>query len=554
MSAKKNPVILVMNGPNLNMLGKRKKQHYGSFTLEQVEIACKVKAESLGVECVFFQSNEEGALVSEIHKAMEYADGIVINAGAYTHYSYAILDAIELCGIPVVEVHISNIYKRESFRQTSVIHPVCVDQVYGLGMDSYLVGLEKLVKEHILSGKNGTAPEMGGIEDLEDLRNNLTRIDGELMDIYNRRMELSRQVGKYKQQSGTKAVYDAKREEEVIDMARQRADAEIQNQAQGLMKTVLRTSRERQYAILLPEDRSWEIGKQIRGAKDSLSFAEKVVYAGAQGSYSEMAAHKLFPTGDIRAIKTFSEAWEEVQEKRTDIAVLPAENTTVGTVDDVYGLLQAKDMFIVSAASVRIYHKLAVLPGTDIADIRTVVSHPQAISQCSEEIRRRGWGVQTTGNTAFAPREVALKGDPSVAAIASEEAALRGGLMILPVEISNSPFNQTRFVALSSQPVITPRANRISLFMHLSHSSGSLAAALEIFSDYGLNLCSIFSRPIPDTPWEYAFFLDFMAEKKCEEIVTPYTAAGEQNVLPALYQLVSEMPYVKFLGWYEDIG
>ena len=538
------PVILLMNGPNLNMLGKRSKKHYGSFTLEQVEIAFKVKAEALGVGCAFVQSNHEGELVSEIHKAMDYAAGIVINAGAHTHYSYAILDALELCGLPVMEVHISNIHQREPFRRVSVINNACVGQVYGLGMDSYLVGLEKLVKEHIFSKKEGFArlSQDTPSEELSELRTELTNIDGELMEIFNRRMAISERVGQYKKRNAGRTVYDAKREDEVIELACQRSDSELKGQVNGLMKTILRTSRERQYAILMPEDDAWEIGKKIRTAKDTLDFIGSVAYGGTHGSYSEMAAEKLFPNADKVAVPTFPEACARTEKKEVVAAVLPLENTTAGTVDDVYGLLQNKDMYIVAAGSVRVRHKLSVVPGTKLSDVKTIISHPQGLAQCSEEIKNQGWEIQTAGNTAFAAEQVAKRKDKTVAAIASEEAAIRNGLEILPVEISNSTFNHTRFVALSNQPVITKTANRISILMHLPHSSGSLASALEVFSDYGLNLCSIFSRPIPETPWEYAFFLDFLCDSK------------DENALLSMYQLSAEMPYMKFLGWYEDIG
>src|SRR5665647_448869 len=145
------PVILLINGPNLNMLGKRNKEHYGCFTLSQVEDAFRIRAKELGVEPAFFQSNDEGGIVTAIQESMGYASGIVINAGAYTHYSYAMLDALLLCGLPVMEVHISNIHKRELFRSVSVIQPACVGQIFGLGLDSYLVGLEKLVNDYVFA-------------------------------------------------------------------------------------------------------------------------------------------------------------------------------------------------------------------------------------------------------------------------------------------------------------------------------------------------------------------------------------------------------------------
>ena len=137
--------ILIINGPNLNMLGKRDKNHYGSFTLADVERAVNYKASELGVEVGFYQSNHEGLLIDLIQKASENFSGIVINPGAFTHYSYAIRDAIEACGVPVIEVHISDIHKREKFRSISVTEPVCIEQIFGLGINSYIVGLNNLV-------------------------------------------------------------------------------------------------------------------------------------------------------------------------------------------------------------------------------------------------------------------------------------------------------------------------------------------------------------------------------------------------------------------------
>ena len=143
------PVILLVNGPNLDMLGRRDPAQYGTFTLADVEKAFAAKCAELGVEPRFFQSGCEGELCRAIHEAMGYAAGLVINAGAYTHYSYAILDALELCGLPAVEVHVSDIRKREPFRRVSVIRPACVDQVAGLGLASYTEGLERLVRGHL---------------------------------------------------------------------------------------------------------------------------------------------------------------------------------------------------------------------------------------------------------------------------------------------------------------------------------------------------------------------------------------------------------------------
>lgn len=139
--------ILVINGPNLNMLGIREPDHYGRETyadlLEKIQRHCDMK----GIEVDFFQSNHEGALVDEIQRAYGNADAIVINPGAYTHTSIAILDAVKAVGIPTVEVHISKVEEREDFRQVSYIRLACVKTITGRGTDGYLEAIDFLCED-----------------------------------------------------------------------------------------------------------------------------------------------------------------------------------------------------------------------------------------------------------------------------------------------------------------------------------------------------------------------------------------------------------------------
>jgi 3-dehydroquinate dehydratase-2 len=144
--------ILVINGPNLNMLGRRNREHYGTDTLEAIEHKLNEKAKALGCQLSFFQSNHEGDIIDFIQEKVGGADGILINPGALTHYGYSLHDALIDSGLPVVEVHMSDISNREEWRRTSVISDLVIKQVSGLKTESYLAGLEALA-EYIRSRK-----------------------------------------------------------------------------------------------------------------------------------------------------------------------------------------------------------------------------------------------------------------------------------------------------------------------------------------------------------------------------------------------------------------
>lgn len=137
--------ILVLNGPNLNMLGKRSSKHYGDMTLQTINQELEKLAEKKNVELHFFQTNYEGQMIEKIHEAVDDFSGVIINPGGLTHSSVSLRDALEILTIPIIEVHLSNIYAREEFRQQSLVSPVCSGQISGLGPQVYLLALEAVI-------------------------------------------------------------------------------------------------------------------------------------------------------------------------------------------------------------------------------------------------------------------------------------------------------------------------------------------------------------------------------------------------------------------------
>lgn len=525
--------LLLLNGPNLNMLGRRDPTQYGRFTLADVEEAVRTAARARGYAVGAAQSNHEGTLVDLIQQARSEHDGILLNAGALTHYSYALRDAIADCGIPVIEVHISDIHKREPFRRISVIEPVCAAQVSGLGLKSYTVAVDTVCD--LLEGKAAPA----AAPDLEALRRALNELDDALFDRFRQRLDLARQVAAFKQRAGL-PVSDPDREAIVAARVRGRFPEGDGRRAESLAHSLMRLSREAQYDELEPQDREWTLGGQIRKAPDAPARRDRIVCQGTSGAYSMEAGALLFPEAELLAAPTFAEACARVIDGQADLAVLPLENSTAGTVDAVYDLLLSQQLHIIQSFTLPISHRLMVRPGTPLSAIRRVRSHPQALAQCHDFIRRHGWTVEEATNTAHAAADVAASDDPSLAAIASAAAAGLYGLEIVADDICDSGENQTRFVVISRELVIAANADRVSLVLSTPHQSGALAATLSLFSDRGINLLKIQSRPDPFKAWNYRFYLDFESPR------------GDVDALRVLYQLDREMPFLQLLGWYRE--
>lgn len=376
------------------------------------------------------------------------------------------------------------------------------------------------------------------MSEIDNLREKFDELDAKIVELLAERLELSENVAKSKISSKT-PVYNMEREKQVILNAALKSRA-YRSEITSILKNILRISREKQYELTFKADNDWQLKKDIANAQKVSLLSANVVFCGQSGSYSETAAKTMFPHSALKGVESFETACRLAAEGKADIAVVPLENTTAGTVNEVYDYLPKYGLYIVKSLSSGIEHSLLGVKGATLQDIKRVVSHPQALIQCDKLIKKMNWETITSENTAFAAEMAAEENDKTLAAIASCQTKDTYGLDIILENINDESCNQTRFVALSRKMYISPDAGRVSIAFNLPHESGSLASILSIFADLELNLVKIQSRPIPHKPWEYLFYLDFTS------------CTNNDNALRALYQLENELPYLAFLGWYEE--
>ena len=345
--------------------------------------------------------------------------------------------------------------------------------------------------------------------DLGELREQIDSIDTQIVSLYERRMELSKEVAAYKIETGKK-VFDRVREEQKLETLRNLTHNDFNRHGiEELFEQIMSMSRKLQYQQLTD---AGVLGKLPFIAVDELETKKaRVVFQGAEGAYSQAAMHSYF--GDaINSfhVDTFREAMEAIEEGSADFAVLPIENSTAGSVSEIYDLLVEFENYIVAEQIIRIEHCLLGLPGTKPEDIHSVYSHPQSLMQSERYLKEHpGWQQISMKNNAFAAQKVRDDGDKTQAAIASAYAAQVYGLEILERGVNQSKSNSTRFIIVTNQKIFRRDAGKVSICFELPHHSGSLYHMLSFFIYNNLNMTKIESRPIEDRSWEYRFFIDF---------------------------------------------
>lgn len=346
------------------------------------------------------------------------------------------------------------------------------------------------------------------MKELSLIREELDQIDQKIVELYQQRMELAKDVAEYKI-ANCKMILDKEREQQKLNSLKKLAVNEFNEKGiTELFEQIMSASRKLQYQIVAQRGEKVRLPFQM---VDKLwNDSTRVVFQGAKGAYSQIAMEEFFTKEvDSFSVDTFRQAMCALEEGSADYAVLPIENSTAGIVSEIYDLLVEFENYIVGEQVVKIEHCLLGLPEAEMEDIDVVYSHPQSLMQSAAFLEKQPWQQISLLNNAFAAQKVQEDKKKNQAAIASEKAGQLYGLKVLEKGVNQAENNCTRFIVVAGRKIFRKQADKISLCFEIPHKSGSLYHILSHFIYNDLNMTKIESRPIPERSFEYRFFIDF---------------------------------------------
>lgn len=373
------------------------------------------------------------------------------------------------------------------------------------------------------------------MDDLAALRKRIDDTDREILEKLRDRLRHVQEVGRLKV-TGAPFLRDEEREAALL--------GRIEGLAREMGLDPFRCVEIFREVIAMSLKAQEEAFLDRRTAERAATNAHRVSFQGAEGAYSHIAARKYFGGGasmEFVGFPTFAAALREAEEGNAGYAFLPIENTTAGSINETYDLLRSTPLKIVGEEVLPVRHCLLGPAAVDPSTLTRILSHPQALAQCSRFLASLpGATAIAFGDTADAARHVAELGDPTQAAIASEEAGMRYGLVVLARDLADQEENWTRFVVVSAVALAPdPRIPaKTSLVLETPHRHGALAHCLNVLAEQGLNLTKLESRPVPHEPFRYLFYVDFEGS-----LADPAAAR-------AVALLTRECPYLKVLGSY----
>ncbi len=380
------------------------------------------------------------------------------------------------------------------------------------------------------------------IIDLAVLRHEIDRIDAELVTLFSKRMEVSSAVAAYKRATGM-AVTDPAREAALLDRVSALSPVETADYTRTLYANILSLSRAYQHVKLGGDSPlSATIKSTVQHTPSALPGNATVACQGQEGAYSFKAAKVLFDDPAISRFEHFADVFTAIEEGKCRYGVLPIENSTAGSVTEIYDLMFRHRFHIVSAVRLSIDHCLLASPGTALSDVKEIVSHPQALAQCSTFLAAHPHiKITPMENTAIAAGHVSRAGK-GVAAIADRHCGTLYGLSVIADSIRDCSNNQTRFICISKTPEIYPGADKTSVILTLPHRPGVLSKLLTRFDAMQINLSKLESRPIPEKEFEFRFYFDLLCP------------VGEDKLFHLLSELAGESEEFRYLGTYKEIS
>lgn len=377
--------------------------------------------------------------------------------------------------------------------------------------------------------------------DMEKLRNEIDEIDDSLVKLFEKRMQSTARLAKYKKEHSV-PVSDRTREREIIYRMSGKVTPELAGYTKSLYNTLFDLSKSYQNSLISPESKlASEIKKSLEGSEKL--FPERAVVAcqGTEGAYSQFACDRMFKYPEIMYVNSFDSVFEAVGRGLCRYGILPLENSTAGSVTAVYELMQKHKFYIVGSIKLCISHSLLAAPGVRLDGVKEIFSHEQAINQCSKFLSElKDVKITVCANTAEAAKSVADSGRTDCAAICSGDCAELYGLSEIASGISNTENNYTRFICISKELEIYPGANCTSLMVRLPHKPGSLYSVISRFAALGVNLTKLESRPVPGSDFEFMFYFDVDASVYSPELAELIT------------QLENELPGLVYLGSYNE--
>ena len=371
-------------------------------------------------------------------------------------------------------------------------------------------------------------------EKLHSIRDRLDDIDKRIIKALAQRQQVVKEVAALKLANNS-GIRDLEREEKLLSKIRDFANEEGLDRyyAEHLFREIITNSVRYQTHSL--------VDLQNKNGQGHI----RVSYQGTDGAYSHLAAMRHFEERhkqiDYYGYDTFQEAAQALKDERVDYAMLPIENTTAGSINDIYDILGASNLHIVGEEIIKIVHCLLAVEPVEVNKVRRILSHPKAIEQCTHFLSRLPrCTVESYLDTAISAKRVLEDGDLSQAAIAGAHAADLYGLHIIAHDIANQQENYTRFVVVSRKAIeVDPQLpSKTSLMMVTSHIEGSLVECLNVFHRHGINVCKLESRPRMNEPFRYSFYVDIEAN-----VFDSHTAV-------AIDELRKEAEEVKIFGSY----